>query len=161
MENLMIPMKSSLFGVFAVIFFLMGCGSGEERPSDSQMNLSEMSGIEIDGAWARPGSEGRMSAAYFLISNFNETADTLISVQSEVSRYVEIHESYESEEGMVGMREVQQVPVPGQATIRFEQGGLHVMLMQLRDGLSDGDTFSLILNFSNYGEVIVDVPVRL
>lgn len=154
-------MKSKFLTVITVTLLLIGCGSGEERSSESQLDFSEMSGIEVEGAWARPGIEGRMSAAYFLISNFNESADTLISVQSDVSRYVEVHESYEREEGMVGMREVEQVPVPAQSTIRFEQGGLHVMLMQLRDGLSDGDTFSLILNFSNYGEVVVDVPVRL
>jgi len=90
-----------------------------------------------------------MSAAYFLISNFNEEDDQLIGVESDVAELVEIHESYEQEEGMMGMREVPEVDLPSQSTVRFEQGGLHIMLIQVTRTLADEDTFELTLHFEN------------
>lgn len=118
-------------------------------------------GIQVEDAWARPGGEGRMSAVYFLISNYNAEDDVLVSVQSDVAQNVEVHESYEREEGMMGMREVPDLELPGQSTVRFEQGGLHVMLMQLTRQLADGDSFELTLTFQKNEPVTIEVPVRL
>ncbi len=126
-----------------------------------EAGFADKSGINVEGAWARPASEGRISAAYFLISNFENEPDVLLSVQSDVARNVEVHESYEREEGMIGMREVPDLEIPAQSTVRFEQGGLHIMLIQLTRQLQDGDTFDLTLTFENHGDITVTVPARL
>ena len=136
-------------------------GCQQEGESSMETDLADESGIHVEGAWARPASEGRISAAYFLISNFENEPDVLLSVQSDVARNVEVHESYEREEGMIGMREVPDLEIPAQSTVRFEQGGLHIMLIQLTRQLQDGDTFDLTLTFENYGDVVVNVPARL
>lgn len=144
----------SLF--FIIAFIAAGCtGQSERDPSFSA------EGVEIEGAWARPASEGRMSAAYFLISNFEQESDTLLSVQSDVAQLVEIHESFEQEEGVMGMREVPEIEIPAQSTVRFQQGGLHVMLMRVTRTLADGDTFELTLTFANSEAQTIEVPVRL
>lgn len=148
---------SLTFGI--AVLLLIGCEQDSER--DSLNDLSAETGIHVEGAWARPGSEGRMSAAYFLITNFGDEPDILQSVQSDVARNVEVHESYEREEGMMGMREVSDLQIPGQSTVRFEQGGLHIMLIQLTRQLQDGDTFDLVLTFEKHGEVAVEVSARL
>ena len=137
-------MKYLYLLVFA-LFFVISC-SGE---TEQQEEVVDGEGIQIEGAWARPASEGRMSAAYFLITNFEESEDALVGVESDVAQLVEVHESYEREEGMMGMREVPEVTLPAQSTVRFEQGGLHIMLIQVTRTLADGDTFELTLNFSN------------
>ena len=118
-------------------------------------------GIEVQEAWARPGADGRMIAAYFLISNFNSEDDVLTSIETEVAQNAEVHESYEREEGMMSMRDVPRLDLPAQSTVRFEQGGLHVMLMQLTRKLSDGDTFKLTLTFEKNDPITVEIPVRL
>lgn len=138
---------------------IIGCGGERESQTESAEISGE--GIHIEGAWARPASEGRMSAAYFLITNFENENDTLISVQSDVAQLVEIHESYELEEGMMGMREVPELEIPAQSTIRLQQGGLHIMLIQVTRTLADGDTFALSLNFAGAGEKTVEIPIRL
>lgn len=142
-----------------VLLLLAGCEQENEYGRDSA--LEDQSGIHIEDAWARPGSEDRISAAYFLLTNFGDETDKLLSVESEIANNVEIHESYEREEGMIGMREVTDLEIPAQTTIRFEQGGLHVMLIQLTHQLQNGDTFNLILTFENYGEVVAEVTARL
>ncbi|HKL15998.1 MAG TPA: copper chaperone PCu(A)C [Balneolaceae bacterium] len=142
-----------------VLLFLTSC----QQESNNQTNgeLMQGEGIEVSDAWARPGAEGRMSAAYFLISNFNSEDDVLTNVETDVAQTAEVHESYEREEGMIGMRAVPQLDVPAQSSVRFEQGGLHVMLMDLTQQLSEGDTFQLTLTFQSGDSVAVDVPVRL
>lgn len=136
--------------------------SCQEQPEQSSGSIDlPDSGIYIEDAWARPGAEGRMSAAYLLISNFNDQADTLVSVQSDVAQNVEVHESYEREEGMMGMREADNLVIPAQSTIRLEQGSFHVMLIQLTRQLSEGDSFQLTLTFETEGDINVNVPVQL
>lgn len=149
-------MKNLSFLLFLLIGVLIfACQS--EKPSSEQI-VGE--GIQVEGPWARPGSEGRMSAAYFLITNFDQKSDTLLSVQSDVAQIVEVHESYQQDGDMVGMREAGQVEIMANSTVKFEQGGLHVMLMQLTRSLSDGDSFEITLNFANHDNITLDIPVR-
>lgn len=149
-------MKTYLILFAAALILTTGCTSGEEAeetiPGD---------GIQVEDAWARPASEGRMSAAYFLITNFESEPDTLLSVESDVAEMVEVHESYETENNMMGMREVTGLELPAQSTIRFQQGGLHVMLIQVTRTLAEGDTFELTLNFALSEPQTVEIPVRL
>lgn len=148
-----------LTGVFFLSITLLSCRGETEQNRES--DLLDQTGIQIEGAWARPAGEGQISAAYFLVSNFAEQPDTLISVRSEAAQNVEVHESYEQEDDMMGMRQVTNLEIPSQSTIRFEQRGLHIMLMQLTAPLEEGDSFELILTFANHGEVVIDVPVRI
>ncbi|MEX0648375.1 MAG: copper chaperone PCu(A)C [Balneolaceae bacterium] len=137
-------------------FLFTACNSDT---SESQGRF-EGEGITIEDAWARPAGEGRISAAYFLITNFEDEPDTLISVQSDAARMVEIHESYQQEEDMMGMREVPELEIPANSTVRLEQGGLHVMLIQLEQALTEGGEIELVLEFANGGEKTVNIPVQ-
>jgi len=153
--------KSLLFTLLTglALLFIASC----QQESNEQEASTKMpgEGIEVQEAWARPGADGRMSAAYFLISNFNSEDDVLTSIETEVAQNAEVHESYEREEGMMSMRDVPRLDLPAQSTVRFEQGGLHVMLMQLTRKLSDGDTFKLTLTFEKNDPITVEIPVRL
>jgi|AntRauTorcE11897_2_1112592.scaffolds.fasta_scaffold00872_11 copper(I)-binding protein len=153
--------KSLLFTLLTglALLFIASC----QQESNEQEASTKMpgEGIEVQEAWARPGADGRMSAAYFLISNFNSEDDVLTSIETEVAQNAEVHESYEREEGMMSMRDVPRLDLPAQSTVRFEQGGLHVMLMQLTRQLSDGDTFKLTLTFEKNDPITVEIPVRL
>ena len=147
-----------LFTFFSLLLFLSCQQESERQETDA---LMQGEGVEVSDAWARPGAEGRMSAAYFLITNFNNEDDVLLSAETNVAQTTEVHESYEREEGMMGMREIPNLNIPAQSTVRFEQGGLHVMLIDLTRQISDGDTFQLTLAFEKGDSVTVDVPVRL
>ena len=48
--------------------------------------------------------------------------------------------------------------VPG-GSIALVPGGLHAMLMKLRRPMAKGESFKLILMFSDGGEVTVEVPI--
>ncbi|WP_428235862.1 copper chaperone PCu(A)C [Gracilimonas sp.] len=108
----------------------------------------------------RPAASGGTSAAYFVYTNSLDKADTLRSVEADFADMVQVHESYETEDGMMGMREQKEVVVqPGQE-IRFRQGGLHIMLMGLNQELQAGDSVAVRLKFAEAGEVVKKLPVQ-
>ena len=144
-----------------ILLLLSGCSSGEQQQQQSQPEIADGEGIQIEDAWARPAFEGRMSAAYFLLTNFESEPDTLLSVDSDAALVVEVHESYESEEGCVGIHEVPELWIPAQPYLRLQQGGLHIMLIQVTQTLEEDDSFYLTLNFANAGQQTINVPVRL
>ncbi len=146
----------------AILLFLavilVGCGAGDE--SEEQPAAIDGEGISVEGSWVRPARAGRMSAGYFLITNFEDVDDTLTGISSGAAELTEIHESYEREEGMMGMREVPELTIPAQSTVTFEPGGLHIMFIQVSQSIEEGDQVEVTLHFANYGDLAVELPVR-
>ena len=57
------------------------------------------------------------------------------------------------------MRPLEAVEVaPGEPTV-FKPGGLHIMLMGLRQPLKEGETFPLVLTFQRAGRIEVEAMV--
>ena len=63
------------------------------------------------------------------------------------------------EGGVMTMVQQENVPVAAQSQVEFKPGGLHVMLIGLKQDLNPGDTFTIHLNFEKAGQVALDVPV--
>lgn len=101
----------------------------------------------------RPAASGGTSAAYFVYQNKFDKPDTLISVSSEVSSLTQIHESYKSEDGMMGMREQKEVVISSGEKLIFKQGGLHIMLIDLQEDLNSGDSVAVELEWKVAGRV--------
>jgi copper(I)-binding protein len=129
-----------------VTLFAAGC-----RPA------GELAAID---AWARPGTAGGNSAVYFTIDNPTGEADTLLSAAGDIAGQVELHLSKASSDGVMTMEQQMSVPVTGSSTVIFAPGGLHVMLIGLRQDLKVGDTFPLRLRFEKAGEITLTVSVE-
>lgn len=108
----------------------------------------------------RPAASGGTTAAYLSYTNNFDKPDTLISINSLVARETQVHESYEAEDGMVGMREQKEVIIPAGESVVFKQGGLHVMMMDLREDLNDGDSVLIELEWKLAGKVSTLLPVQ-
>lgn len=135
----------------AILPLVISCGSDNEGVKDEAQNYEER---------VRPAASGGTSAAYFTYENSLNTADTLLSVKSDIAVLTQVHESYETEEGMMGMREQNEVGIsPGEVLV-FKQGGLHVMLMRLKKDLLEGDSVRIELEFAKAGLVTKILPVK-
>jgi len=135
--------KFVFFAVFALV--LVACstgGSGE---------------FQVNDVWARPGLVGGNAAVFFVINNPGPD-DMLLSVSSEIASAVEMHMTIMQDDNMQMVPQVN-VPVPIGETI-FEPGGLHVMLIGLKNDLKPGDTFTVTLNFEKAGDRLLNVTVR-
>ncbi len=63
------------------------------------------------------------------------------------------------EGGVMTMVQQENVPVAAQSQVEFKPGGLHVMLIGLKQDLNPGDSFTIRLNFEKAGQITLDVPV--
>jgi copper(I)-binding protein len=106
----------------------------------------------------RPAAQGENGAIYFMIHNRGSNADTLTGVSSNIAEAIEIHESKMSGDVMQ-MQQLQSVPLERSTEIRFEPGGLHVMLVGLKKALKVGDEVQITLHFANFEDINVTVPV--
>jgi copper(I)-binding protein len=111
--------------------------------------------VRISEPFARAAPAGRAAAAYM---NIQGGPDRLIGASCDIAGQVELHETA-MDGGVVSMRPVGGILInPGIAT-RLAPGGLHVMLMDLKRPLKDGDNVTLTLTFERAGKRTVIVPV--
>lgn len=84
------------------------------------------------------------TAAFFEVLNTGEAPVTLTAGVSDVAASLEIH-AHEHRQGMMAMRKQSALTIEAGARVSFAPGGLHLMLLNLQQALSDGDmvTFSL------------------
>lgn len=116
--------------------------------------------ISIDHPWARASmGMAKAGAAYMVLTNNGSAPDRLLSASAEVADAVELH-THLMEDGVMRMRQVQAIEVaPGEPSV-LEPGGLHVMLIGLKQPLAAGETFPMTLTFEQAGEVTVEVAVE-
>ncbi|WP_067486032.1 SCO family protein [Actinomadura hibisca] len=111
--------------------------------------------VRVTDARVRVPSSPDVTAGYFTLTN-SGLPDTLVGVSSPAAETVEMHRMVMGD-GTMKMEPVKSVPVP-RGTVKFEQGGLHLMLMKPR-ALKAGTTVPLTLRFAKAGEVTVNATV--
>ena len=119
--------------------------------------------IHVKDGYARATFPMAESAAlYFTLHNKSDTSVTLthVSVDQKIAQDAQIHTT-EMKNDMMRMHEMKEgIKVPPQESVSFEPGGYHVMLLGLKQGLSEGNSVPLSLYFEN-GEVLnITLPVQ-
>jgi periplasmic copper chaperone A len=112
--------------------------------------LAQTGGVEIKDAWARATPGGARNGASYLTIR-SPTADRLTAAASPVAERVELHLST-MEGGVMRMREVPAIDLPPGETVTLKPGGLHVMLMGLKQPLQPGEIIPLTLEFEKAGK---------
>ena len=116
--------------------------------------------LTIEAPWARASAgAARTGAAYLRIVNAGAEADRLLGASSPVAERVELH-THRMRDGVMRMRRIAVVSVPGNKAAELKPGGDHVMLMGLNGPLKQGGTFPLTLSFERAGTITVPVTVR-
>ena len=100
------------------------------------------------------------SASFMLLSNSSATPHALVAAASSVSKVTELH-THTMAEGMMQMRQVEQIEIPANGTTRLQPGGLHLMLIGLTQQLKPGDEVALTLSFEDGSELKTTLPVRM
>jgi hypothetical protein len=116
--------------------------------------------VEVTDVWARTGMAGGNSAVYMMLVNGTSTDDELLSASSDVAEAVELHESKMGENGEMQMIPQASIPLEAGAQVEFKPGGLHVMLIGLKQELKAGDEFEVTLHFKNHADITLKVIVK-
>jgi len=116
--------------------------------------------LVITHPWARPTYPGMPTgAAYLSITNHGAREDTLLSAQSPSAVRVEFHRtSFES--GMARMRPAGTLTIEPGKTLTVAPGGLHLMLIDLKEPLVEGASVPLVLTFRDAGEITVQLEIE-
>jgi len=117
--------------------------------------------LVISQAWSRATPNGaKIGSGYFTIENKGTTADRLIGVSGDISGKIEVHEM-SMNNGVMKMRAVDGGLVidPGK-TVKLAPGGYHLMIMDLKNPLKQGDKVPLTLSFEKAGKVAVTLDVQ-
>ena len=103
--------------------------------------------VTVADAWVRGTVAGQKATGAFM--QLKSSADTaLVSAASPVAAVVEIHEM-KMDAGVMKMSAVKSLAVPAGKTTELKPGGYHVMLMELRQPLKEGETVPVTLNFED------------
>jgi copper(I)-binding protein len=122
--------------------------SGEPAPSegqdahaapDAKPGLSASGGVLI-----LPAVPGRPGAAYFSIANNSENAAELAAVHVEGALKAEMHETSGG-----SMAKLEKLPIAPGETVKFTQGGKHVMAFDLNEDLQAGGMTEMTLIFAD------------
>jgi copper(I)-binding protein len=116
--------------------------------------------IHIVDVKARPTAPGaETGAVYLVLMNHGAVDDTLTGLSTPIAAKAELHRSTDSG-GVAKMEAVPDLLVKANDGVTFAPGGLHVMLMGLKQQLKPGDSFPLTLDFAKAGPVTVTVAVQ-
>ena len=116
--------------------------------------------VSIEDPWSRATAPGaKVGAGYFTIRNQSGKADKLLGASSPAAARVETH-VVEQQGDVMRMREVKGYDVPAKGSFELKPGGPHLMLVDIRRPLKEGDKVPLVLRFQNAGEVKVELAVR-
>ncbi|MBL8132572.1 MAG: copper chaperone PCu(A)C [Anaerolineae bacterium] len=113
-------------------------------------------------AWVRPADAAMPnSAVYGQLVHIGGMPDTLVSASSDAAEAVELHEMVMGTGDVMQMRPVEGgFVVPANGFLLLEPGGLHIMLIGLKQPLVPGDEITVTLNFEHAGAVELVAPVR-
>ena len=104
-------------------------------------------GLQVIDAWVRASPAGaKNGAAYATVVNHISTANTLIAAASPAATKVELH-THKLDDGIMRMRRISGVTIPGHGSAKLQPGGDHMMLLGLKRSLKAGDHIMLTLTF--------------
>jgi copper(I)-binding protein len=117
-------------------------------------------GLQIGNPWARATPKGAtVGAGYLTITNKGTEADRLIGGSAAPAARFEVHTTV-MEKGVARMRQVTGLEIKPGETVELAPGGMHVMLMGLKQPLRQGQSVKGTLVFEKAGTVAIEFTVQ-
>lgn len=146
----------NIFRMFACAIALLAV-----LPASAPAQEVKAGDLVITQPWSRATPGGAKIAAGFLtIENKGAAPDRLVSVAGDVAGRVEIHEMAMNN-GVMTMRPLDKgLAIEPGKTVKLAPGGYHLMLMDLKNQLKQGDNVPLTLEFEKAGKVALSLDVQ-
>ncbi|NKN32840.1 copper chaperone PCu(A)C [Marichromatium bheemlicum] len=136
-----------------LLVVLLLCGLVPARATPS-------GGVVVADAYVRAVPPGQPnSAAFMVLDNRGGEPRALVAATSPVAEVVELH-THDEAGGMMRMRRIERIELPAGESVRLAPGGLHVMLIGLRQPLSGEVPVTLELELDDGTRIEVEAPVR-
>jgi copper(I)-binding protein len=118
--------------------------------------------VKVENAWARATVPGQKTGSvYFELTSASDAA--LVAVGSPAAARAELH-SMTMDGGVMRMRALPRVELPAGKKVTLAPGGVHVMLVDLKQPLKAGGQVPVTLSVQSSGTALttlrLEVPVR-
>ena len=118
--------------------------------------------VKVENAWARATVPGQKTGAVYV--NLTSSADAaVIGAGTPLAESAELH-SASMEGGVMRMRALPRIVLPAGKTVKLAPGGMHVMLVNLRQPLKAGEVVPVTLSVQSAAQSLskltLQVPVR-
>jgi copper(I)-binding protein len=116
-------------------------------------------GLSVEGAWVAPNNTvGSDIGLYMTVRNDADEPDALIRAACPVANFSE-KRTVDVGEGGLANRAIPNIPVAAHSTLTMTSKSYHVGLLQTRDKLTEGQSFTCNLSFRRNGPMEVKVTV--
>ncbi len=103
--------------------------------------------VEVTDAWARATGKGQKATGVFMNLTAKK-ATRLVGVKSALTPVTEVHEM-KMDKDIMKMQAVKALDLPAGKTVSLKPGSYHVMLMDLKAPLAEGDHAVITLLFED------------
>ncbi len=148
-------MKSTIrtFACFALLSVLFAAPACAEEVKAGDLVITQ--------AWTRATPGGaKIGGGYLTIENKGSAPDRLIGGSADVAGKLEVHEMAMNN-GVMTMRQLDKgLQIDPGKTVKLAPGGYHLMLMELKSPLKQGDQVPVTLEFEKAGKVKLSFEVQ-
>lgn len=114
--------------------------------------------IDVKAPWVRGTVTGQQASGAFMEVT-SKAGATIVSASSPVAGVTEIHEM-KMDGGVMKMRAVARLDLPAGKPVKLAPGGYHVMLMDLKQALKNGDFVPLTLKVEGKNKAVESIEIR-
>ena len=159
LRNLKYKGGSTAFIAIIALICMPEFGDAHEHKKPGHAIKKELQGskggVHVIDAWVRASPPGaKNGAAYATIVNHSMTANALIEANSPAVAKVELH-THKLVDGVMKMRRMPSVAIPGHGSAKLQPGGDHMMLLGLKRTLKAGGHIMVTLKFRSGDEKTV------
>ena len=116
--------------------------------------------IEITNAYTYASkSHSDVAGVFMSIKNSSNKSVSLVSGSSKVDQSFEIH-TINDENGVKSMSQIDKIEIKPQKLVELKPGGLHLMLIGLKNPFKVGQEIEITLNFDNTTPMTLKIPVK-
>ncbi|UTD29035.1 DUF1775 domain-containing protein [Bradyrhizobium sp. WD16] len=138
-----------------------GHDHGDHDHGAAAADTTKVGDLVIATPWTRATPGGaKIGGGYLKITNTGKASDRLVSISAGFAGHVEIHEM-SMDGGVMKMRPLASgLEIKPGESVELKPGGYHVMFMDLKQPLKEGDTVKATLTFDKAGPVDVSFAVN-
>ncbi len=115
--------------------------------------------LEIKDAWVRLNPPGTsVTGAFMQLRNAGDKDVQVVKAESAVAKVTELH-NHINEGGVMKMRQVPGIAIKAKAELALKPGSYHVMLIDLKAPLKEGDKVAITLVLDDGSSKKIEAPV--
>jgi copper(I)-binding protein len=139
-----------------ILVIAVALAAGSARAHDYKLE-----NLLIDHPWTRATPQGAtVGGGYFVVRNRGKSADRLVQASTPIAGKVEIHRMA-VQDGIMRMRPIEGgITIEPGKSVELKPNALHLMFMDLKEPLKEGQNISATLVFEKAGKIDVEFKVE-